>query len=511
MTTTNQGPSSVQSSNLQPVMVAPGTLLAALATDSSNNVTGLVGPNSQIIMRPALTRIKAAVNEALAERAWTKLPLMTPPAWAATTVYMMGEVVSNGGNSYMALVDNGTSGSVAPTWSTVGAAVSDGGQSWVQYKTPAYDTSTTNPMAATPYTWTASFDAGFTTSTPVVTNSAADPRFLFSGGDVVVSGSTVLINSGKNTNGTYNSLQTMEFWTDSPGVGLLASNNIYGKHSISIDGQPLTLGSLRAGASASSFNLYFNSRKPRRVRVDSGTVANGVSAFAAVVTNANTRVWYPSNPNRYRMVWSSCSFYVVTPLAGRTISHQVARRLGCDDFISLSVYGDGFLQVGSGQTYDNRTARVVGFAPDVYVVGDSYNDYANSFTSTQIQNAVYLHLVNVRQQLPNTAIILLGTNSTNYSGGMVTCESYYAAAFAQYQAAFPGDNLIAYVPQSTSASSAFSYGTGTVAAQAGNGNSDYYVNSADIHPWQLGADYLADRLHTAILGALQTMFAANKI
>ena len=481
---------------------------AIFSLDANGNPIGMVNPKdgSSSYLSKKLLRIKSSLSSALAERIWTKSPIVAPPAWSALTTYFGGNVVSSGGVSYMALVDNGTTGVTLPTFSTVGASVTDGTQKWVQYKSPVVDISL-NTMAATPYTW-GTAEALNSVSIPVVTGGAVDPRFFVTGGALSVSGSNIVAQAGKATNGTFVSSTTcQEFFTDSQSLTIGQGNNTYAKTTVKVDGQPLILGQLSGTALYQSLNLYFGTRKIRKVKISSGTSANGSSGATAVSILPNSRIWATENPNRYRIVWSSNSYYVSCGYPDFSTPAQIATRLGCDDLVNVSVGGDGFVTVGQGQTYEARMANVVSLTPDIYVVGDAYNDTAG----TTLQTTIYNHLVTARAALPNVVILLIGSNSANSGTGIVAQEANTLAAYNAYITAFPSDKLIAYVPQSVTATSQFMFGTGRIDNQVGNGNSDYYTANGDFHPWQLGVDYLADRLHNAILGALNGIFNTNGV
>lgn len=59
-------------------------------------------------------------------------------AWATNTPYLIGDVVSNSGNTYVA-VSAGTSGGTAPTHSIEDGEVTDGGVTWVNVDKPYYN------------------------------------------------------------------------------------------------------------------------------------------------------------------------------------------------------------------------------------------------------------------------------------------------------------------------------------------------------------------------------------
>ena len=70
---------------------------------------------------------------------WQKVPTGSGNAWAATTAYSAGTVVSDGGtNWFQAVAVAGTSGAAAPTWPTAdGATVDDGTVVWRRITTGA--------------------------------------------------------------------------------------------------------------------------------------------------------------------------------------------------------------------------------------------------------------------------------------------------------------------------------------------------------------------------------------
>jgi hypothetical protein len=58
-------------------------------------------------------------------------PVAVPAAWAASTVYAIGALVTDSNGNTQCCTENGTSGSSAPSWSEeLGGTTSDSGTAW---------------------------------------------------------------------------------------------------------------------------------------------------------------------------------------------------------------------------------------------------------------------------------------------------------------------------------------------------------------------------------------------
>jgi hypothetical protein len=331
-------------------------------------------------------------------------------------------------------------------------------------------------------------------------------------GPATVVGSADTKFSGNYRGSSYSG--AIEFLTDAPYFVLdLKANGSMGTTDmigIEVDGRRLFDGACLAVATLSVGNGYLNfdfrssgGRKARKIRL---LLPGNGGGFGYVFTTPQDSVWYPTNPNRYRMVVEGDSITYGSGngpfIPGWDRVSIFANLVGCDDFANLGVASTGFIANNSGSdlNYLGRLPSVAALQPDVLWINGALNDSASSSSARVAAMLAYLQAA--RSVMPNTMIFMAGTY-----GGLNLASNQAIEADQQTAVNQFGDTNVFFVPVSLDTPA---WGTGTVAIQGtptGTGNSETYIGVGDTtHPSaQAIAAYLAFKDATAFRNQIALM------
>ncbi len=499
----------------------PGSWAVDVGYNPANVATtgGTVG-GSTVIAGAARTLKRMAAAAAGAERnnALINTPLIPVAAWVASTAYVQGDVVSNGGNQYIcqaggtSAVSGGPSG--VGTGTNGGGPITDGTATWY-YQRPVRTTVTAADAPTVTY---AGIPAALTQRFAAVAQASA---FFFSGGVPTALGNGVrfpsvyVTSTGSPNSGIANygaTFPSVTFFTDALKVVVSGLDPLYNNIQwfIEVDDVPVSDSSLHPAALVNPGAVILDwtglQRKARKVRVYLAPNQN----FNGVHVSPQDRVWAPQNPNRYRLMVQGDSLsaggngFPIQP--GTDWPSQLARLLGCDDVWNVATGGTGYISNNSGNKVPygdaTRLLDVTNNAPDVFIVAGNHNDQPGN-TSAQQQAAIVSYLQAVRAALPNCIILAFGPDPEAQSAvaSMIAAEASVQAAVVSLN-----DPLTIFVPIIGDVAGSWMTGTGKVTAQVGTGanagNSDIYTSSDGLHPTQDGINYLARRYYAGVRKAL---------
>lgn len=472
-----------------------------------------------------LTKIKTTISDVKDNNSVVCPPLLAPEAWAATTATYNGDIRQLAGNNYQALLDNSATGATGPS-GTSPVQQSDGSQNWV-YRGKATDVDPREGAMTYAFQAFATYNATLT-KRYAATVASQDKTFFFSGGVPTLKpiGSTngvelpaytvsPIVSTLQNTS-KGNLVGCIALHTDADQIAFGSTdfgiNNFY-KFAATVDNRAVIKGNMRG--STGGLVLTFENSKERLIRVWHSL---GLY-FPGVYVKPRHTVWAPKNPNRWKMMMVGCSLDASSgaSVVNGSVWSQLAIMLGCDDFVDAARTGTGFTDVGPAllttTNYNERIADVIAQQPDVYVVGDAYNDGDAGYVSATLQSTIVSHLTQVRAGLgPNKIILLVGVNagSTNNitpGSGKYILEQDTLAAYNTYMAANPGDLLTCYIPCITDPAGSMMYGTRTIGDALGSttDNSNIYTNAGDIHAWQGGLDYQARWWYSRFVAMFKTI------
>lgn len=259
------------------------------------------------------------------------------------------------------------------------------------------------------------------------------------------------------------------------------------------DGHLIPLVALVAGSGFILLDWRANGgRKPRKIRLCAARSDIGQPSYGRIYVTPQDSIWYPSNPNRFRIAMvgdsltggsASSSFL----LQGDRAS-LFANQIGCDDISNLGIGGTGYIANSSGTqlNYAGRMRDLVKLNPDIVYVTNNFND-GGSASAVRVA-AVLAYLQAVRGALPNALIMAAGTLGGTNPPGNVTLEADIATGVTQF-----GDPNTFFIPVATDAAP-WETGTGNLGATNGSGNNDIYKGPTDTtHLSLMGVNYAARR------------------
>lgn len=333
-------------------------------------------------------------------------------------------------------------------------------------------------------------------------NNGVDPSFRAFRGAVRVD--TNFPYFWTATGGVYNSQTSstppyaVEFMTDAP-VLEIKTWGTASKYQLFVDGtaQSATLVSGPPGdGNAYLIKVDFGGvRLARRVtlRTDSNF------KFGGIYVGPNDTVWASSSVKGARVIVAGDSFTDGTA-ADNTFqgyAHVCGDALGWDVW-STGCAGAGYVNPATqgDLTLRQRIANdVYQWNPNVLVIALGIDDNNNPYTPTEVATELAILYPQIKTNLPNTRVIVVGPWNPRTFGG----------------APGSGSNLdqIRLAIQSAASSAGFTFidpftwftGTGRVGSTSGTGNSDLYVSADGTHPTTTGHDYLGHRLAQAIRAA----------
>jgi len=428
-------------------------------------------------------------------------PLGPAPAWVATTAYVAGQVVSNGGYQYICNVAGTSAGSGGPTGQGF-APISDNTVTWFYYgfSTPA------SAAANQPVISTATSVPGALTQT-IAMNANPSP-FYFTGGIPFVDGfgsySFYSLLTVGSTKGGPSAAVT--FMTDANEVAI----KVYGGTQVVryiIDGQYVTISGYKDGTGGNpSYNLIdFTNAGGRKARTITMAFFAPNTTFGGINIAPTEEAWAPPAKDRVRVLWIGDSISSgganAPALADADTPRQVGLYMGWSDVWDSSQGGVGYTAQngGSNYTFAGTAANMVpGNAPDLVVFQGSVNDVGTA-SATEQANALAAFR-NVRAAYASVPIIVLGIwpDATGPSAALLSTENDVKTAVATFN-----DANTYYIPIANDPVQAWMTGTGHNTSPTGTGNSDAYTASDGVHPSDIGRLYEVQREVAALRNVIQ--------
>lgn len=450
------------------------------------------------------TKLRRLARQAAISNPLDNAPWMLSAAWAATTAYTAGQVVTNGGNYYICYAAGTSAGSGGPTGTGAGP-ITDNTVTWYYFGIPQIAAS--SPFAPS-ITLSSTTPSGLTSL--IAANSAA-PYFYFTGG-VPTTGTgtnqycfpalTVSATTGGNV--TANSITGLHqqnrsfavtFETDAPKFAI-GKNNSSTPFRVIVDGRYVDLSATSYGAANPCWVVVdFTSaggRKRRRITYECAADSN----FAGVRVGPLDTVWTPDKSDAIRFLMSGSSYVdggnSFPILGGIDIPNLIAKRLGWSDPWNVGIGGTGFISQGAGNAfYTNlgRVSDVLNNSPNILIAEGLINDTGSS--AATVTAAVLTYLQTVRAAKPTLPIIVLGAfpTQTGPSAAVLATEAAGLAAVTSF-----ADNLTWFCPIANDPLGPWQSGSGKVTATSGSGNNDVYMSSDGTHYTQPGLDYLSQRI-----------------
>lgn len=301
------------------------------------------------------------------------------------------------------------------------------------------------------------------------------------------------------------SLIALDLTTGAQASGLANTTGVY----VEVDGVRLSDGMLMASASLAAGVGFImldwranGGRKARKIRISQYSTVQQPN-YGRFYTQPEDSVWYPYNPNRYRIAMVGDSLGSGSNSSNYIASYDratlFAALIGCDDISNLGAGGTGYIASSSPQiSYPQRFNDVIKLAPDVLYICNNYND--SPYTSAQRQAAVLSYLQTARAQFPNMMIIAGGT----IGGTAPTTNAILEADIKAAVATFADANCF-WLPEDSDNPS-WETGTGSLTSPNGTGNNDIYKGPTDTtHPSLQGIQYIAQRDANAFRNLITTL------
>ncbi len=427
-------------------------------------------------------------------------PLGPAPAWVASTAYVQGQVVSNGGYQYICSVAGTSAGSGGPTGQGF-APISDNTVTWFYYgfSTPA------SAAANQPAISTATSVPG--TLTQTIAQNVSPSPFYFTGGIPYLDGFGSytfysLLSTG-STKSDYSYAVT--FMTDANEVAI----KVFGGTQVArfiIDGQYVTISGYKDGTGGNpSYNLIdFTNAGGRKARTIT-MVSHPNVTFGGISIAPTEEAWAPPAKDRLRVLWIGDSISSgganAPALADADTPRQVGLYMGWSDVWDSSQGGVGYTAQngGSNYTFAGTAANMVpGNAPDLVIFMGSVNDVGTASATEQAN--VLTALRNVRNVYASVPIIVLGIwpDARGPDAATLSTENDVKTAVATF-----GDALTYYIPIANDPVQAWMTGTGHNTSPTGTGNSDAYTASDGVHPSDIGRLYEVQREVVALRNVIQ--------
>lgn len=475
---------------------ASGTATVGMRTGSGVSTSTLGGgitTNSTGLVIRRLASIAQTNNPLI------NAPLGPAPAWAASTAYVAGQVVTNGSYQYLCNVAGTSAASGGPT-GTSANLITDNTVSWYYYGLAMPGTASVNQPVITQ---SASVPGALTQT--IAMNASPSP-FYYAGGNVNVTGSAqynfqcfVVIASTKST-----CPARATFVTDAQKIAVKTTSSQNAIRYI-VDGQYVTISGYVNGTGASpSYNIIdFTNSGTRKIHTITLEIHHNTQ-FGGISIGPTEEAWAPKTQDRIRVIWIgdsiSSSGSNSPSIDGADVPYQVGLMLGWSDVWDASQGGIGYTNTNSGTGYtfgQQVTQTVAGNNPNVIVFMGSVNDVGTA-SATEQANALAA-FQNARSLYPSVPIIVLGIwpDATGPSAGLLSTENDVKTAFTTW-----ADSNSYFIPIANDPVQAWMTGTGRVNSTTGTGNSDMYTASDAVHPTDMGRSYEAQREAQAIRNIL---------
>jgi lysophospholipase L1-like esterase len=261
------------------------------------------------------------------------------------------------------------------------------------------------------------------------------------------------------------------------------------------------------GAVTATASANYCARQARKIRYESGSSGAG---FYGVYIGTYDQLLPPDSQDAIRAIFAGDSVTAgtgTTASIGSAYCFTAAKLLGWDDPWASGGAGSGYINPGTGSAnLPTRLATdVLAYSPDVVVFSMGVNDY--SYSTSAIQSAAAGVFQTTRLALPKAPIFVVGSWPYNNVAArpLINQQAATAAILAGLQQADPSgyaSGLSAFVDP---IAAGILTGTGSDTANAGNGNSDWYISGAagNPHPNNGGHDFYGRWLASAVKAKLQ--------
>lgn len=420
-------------------------------------------------------------------------PWLAPPAYAASTSYNVGQVVTNGGFWFMCgLAGTTPATGGGPLVTNSGQYVADGGSGvyWTCLGgarapdqgdgAPTVSIVTASPSIGPnwqPETYPAAYAVRGAAPSPYRSTFWSLGTFDAKLGTVMSAGASVVFESDADRLALFLPANSAQVRVIVGGRYLMPGSHVVGGNDqwMVIDwtgstGRRLRRYELETGKSASFFGCA-------QVPVTSTVSAAGAGTPRMVVIGDSYNAGSSYGP------W----------LAGGSIAQLLGKRLGWRDTWNLSIGGTGYLNPSATGffTFRQRVPQALALAPDVLLLMGSTNDVDHPPAALQAEVLQTMRAIRAGTPAP---IIVVGVPSINVAGA-VAAEGAVQAGVAQ-----SGDPLAFFVPI-CGASPPWvlgSWNNGGGAVPSGTVNGGLYVAADNVHPPEIGFDYYAQRIEQAI-------------
>ncbi len=444
------------------------------------------------------SRMRKLARSAAISNAITNLPMMAPPAWVTATAKLVGNVVSNAGNWYVAC-NSATTGANAPT-AVDGDAHFDGASStgvlwaWIG----AARILSNDALAPTVTLTTSSQSATY----PNVYLPSANPgAYRIEGGYSVAYRTTFwqLYAFDQAASTPASRCVTVSSVVDAPAfVVFLPANS--GPLRVRIGDRYLSPEGFNPGAADSFLVVDFSAAGGRQERTVHVETSKAQSYFGAIRVKAVDTCHAPVGSDPVKAAWISDSLMAGSSYgpfaAGASSGHRAGRLLGWSDNRIASSGGTGYVNDAGATlyTYGQRIAEMLTWNPDVWVFMGSTNDIGLS----GVQAAALAAFKAIRAGGSMAPIIVFGLWPLNNSG-VPTTEALVQAAVTQF-----ADPLgqTWFVPIYGASPMPWVTGAWNNSANTASVNATLYIGGDSTHPIDLGTEMLAARLANGIRSVL---------
>lgn len=429
---------------------------------------------------------RAEVSNPVINAPWT-----IPAAWAPSTAYIIGDVVSNGGGWYVCIIAGTSAGSGGPTSTTTGSGITDNTATWTYIGgptaaasdayAPAYSTSTSTPSGLANHFAPTTLGSVF----KVIGYTSVYATSYWS---ILTFASKAATVTGVGA--------AIEFETDAPKFAIGWTNGSPAV-SVIIDGRRYSVTRQTPATGATpNWQIYdFGSttaRRRRNVRIE----IMGTAAFAGVRVGPYDQVWRPSEQDDVRAICISDSILAGSsygPFVGGGYVHQrLGHLLGWNDVRNFSTGGTGYINQGpsTSYTYGQRVAEALTYDPDLWVFFGSTNDIGQ--TAGNITAAALAAFQAIRSGGSRAPIIVFGVWPLN-NAGVPTVEGAVEDAVDQF-----ADGKTYFIPLYGDAVLPWVTGGWNNSANTSSSNATLYISGDSAHPADIGSAYLAERMARAI-------------
>ncbi|VFU10268.1 SGNH/GDSL hydrolase family protein [Methylocella tundrae] len=286
-------------------------------------------------------------------------------------------------------------------------------------------------------------------------------------------------------------------------VGTTGSSNFR----LIVDGKYVSLSPIVSSAASPSLTLVdFTSvggRQRRRISIE--TQSN--TAFYGVDVGPTEGLYAVSSVDhiRYIQMGDSITFDTMTgtpAVPGDGFGHVMADRLGISDYRPAGNGGTGYAanNNGAGLRMQEHMFDALNWSPDIIGLCAGIND-DSAFGWAASQPGLASCIGQARAYSATLPVLVFGVIGSA-GGALAAAHASWEASLSAYLSALNDPNII-YVPIVTDPAGPTFTGSGSVAAPAGDGNSDlYFAVSGSPHPNVAGHTHLGYRMADGVLTAI---------